>query len=296
MVLTRGAIILACAWCVASRAAAQASPGPRDVWLGFRVDSTLPLRIADVVPGSPAERAGLTRGDTLTSVMDLPATMANLRAATSKLRPNDILTLDGIRGGQARRFTLHAEERVVSARPESSGASVSSIDDVKRTAADYLSTAARALAVDCAEMDQDTAGAGQRGGRVLRIGRSCFGRADSAGASRLRTPGGEILVRGAPINAALAIPRLRVEVVTLSPALAAYFPRAESGALVIGLLPDRPGESAGIAEGDVVVRVDGETIRSAAELRARMASVGAKPEAIEVAVVRHGREQVVAIR
>jgi len=86
-----------------------------------------------------------------------------------------------------------------------------------------------------------------------------------------------------PINMALAVldqlvefgevqrGRLGVVIQNLTPDLAeALGVEAEAGAVVISVEPDAPADTAGLAAGDVIVAVDGETVEGSADLRKKI--------------------------
>lgn len=86
-----------------------------------------------------------------------------------------------------------------------------------------------------------------------------------------------------PINMALAVMdqlvefgevqrgRLGVVIQNLTPDLAeALGVEAEVGAVVISVEPDAPADTAGLAAGDVIVAVDGETVEGSADLRKKI--------------------------
>ena len=80
--------------------------------------------------------------------------------------------------------------------------------------------------------------------------------------------------------------RLGIEMGDLTPALAKKLGvAAQEGAVVAGVQPGSPAESAGLRERDVVVAVNGRPIRSSAELHARL---GLTPvgEEVELRVIR----------
>lgn len=89
--------------------------------------------------------------------------------------------------------------------------------------------------------------------------------------------------------------RLGLLVQTLTPDLADAMdlPRG-AGALVSQVAPSSPAERAGIVRGDVIVSMDGEPVRSSADLRAR---VGMLPVGREVSlgVLHEGTERVVRV-
>ncbi|MEO1600881.1 MAG: Do family serine endopeptidase [Pseudomonadota bacterium] len=110
-----------------------------------------------------------------------------------------------------------------------------------------------------------------------------------------------------PINMALAVMdqlvefgevqrgRLGVIIQDLTPDLAeALGVAAESGAIVSSVEPGTPADAAGIAAGDVIVAVNGETVEGSADLRQRI-GLRRPGEEVEIAFVRDGERQSVEI-
>lgn len=82
--------------------------------------------------------------------------------------------------------------------------------------------------------------------------------------------------------------RLGVYIQDLTPSLAQAFGiDANRGAVIAQVTPDSPAEEAGVREGDVVTRINGKPVRSAAELRNEVGLL--RPgETIEMVVLRNG--------
>lgn len=74
----------------------------------------------------------------------------------------------------------------------------------------------------------------------------------------------------------------------LNPDLAAYFRGADSGLLVLRVLPGTPAGSLGLRPGDVVVRAAGESVRDAVDLRSALMQV-APSDSVTVVWIRKGR-------
>lgn len=110
-----------------------------------------------------------------------------------------------------------------------------------------------------------------------------------------------------PINMALAVMdqlvefgevqrgRLGVIIQDLTPDLAeALGVAAQSGAIVSSVEPGTPAEAAGLAAGDVIVAVNGETVEGSADLRQRI-GLRRPGEEVEIAFVRDSDTQSVEI-
>ncbi|MFT4040369.1 MAG: trypsin-like peptidase domain-containing protein, partial [Thermomicrobiales bacterium] len=90
-------------------------PGAARVWLGVnglvvplgRPDAPAGFLLSEVVEGSPAGRAGLILGDIVTGIAGRPITdTESVPAAILRLAPGEAVTLDVLRGGAPRQFTL----------------------------------------------------------------------------------------------------------------------------------------------------------------------------------------------
>lgn len=72
------------------------------------------VSLSSVVPGSPAEKAGLKAGDIVRSAEELPVgQMADLQEALSTLRPGAVVTLEVERGDEDLSFEFALGERAV---------------------------------------------------------------------------------------------------------------------------------------------------------------------------------------
>jgi predicted metalloprotease with PDZ domain len=78
------------------------------------------------------------------------------------------------------------------------------------------------------------------------------------------------------------------EFTDLNPDLAAYF-GADRGALVLRVAPGSPAERAGLAAGDVVVRVGATAITGVPQMRSEVARAGR--EAVQLEVIRRGQRR-----
>jgi S1-C subfamily serine protease len=85
--------------------------------------------------------------------------------------------------------------------------------------------------------------------------------------------------------------RLGVQVHDLTAQLGEYF-GTTSGVLVASVADNTPAQAAGLRAGDVITRVNGETVRDGAELRQRTANASGTTT---ITVVRDRREQTLSV-
>jgi S1-C subfamily serine protease len=273
----------------------QPARAPSQGWLGitftYRDDATV---VTGVAPGSPAERAGLQRGDTVVRMNGGTDVEARVRAL--RLQPGDTVRLRLRRAGERDRdVAVVADRRPVAVRgavvpegtrfevlrPAGAGRGVIVIDgDTVR------------IPLDGMMMHADSV---QRRIRVLL--------ADSL-APRLRELEAERLpeirerMRRVETEIGRAFPEAFVietgrravagaEFSELNPELADYFQGVREGLLVLRVAPESPAARAGLRAGDVVVRANGAAVRTTSELRRSVASAGR--EEVRLDVVRRGR-------
>jgi serine protease Do len=68
--------------------------------------------VADLVPGGPAQKAGLQAGDIVLGVNGAPVTSSSeLTRAVANTRPGDLLQMDVVRGGKHQTIDIHAGVR-----------------------------------------------------------------------------------------------------------------------------------------------------------------------------------------
>ncbi len=63
---------------------------------------------------------------------------------------------------------------------------------------------------------------------------------------------------------------------------------SSNGAFIQQVMPDSPAEKAGLMAGDIVIKIDGKTIKSFSELRAKVATLGAGKK-VKMTVIRDGK-------
>jgi membrane-associated protease RseP (regulator of RpoE activity) len=320
------AAALACA--VLAPAAAEAQVSVRVTHrgvLGIMTQATGPGAeqrvIVDVVPESPAQKAGVVKGDTLVAINGQPATD---RAMRTPFEPGDTVVLRVRRAGQNRDINVVAGER--SGRFESFSFEMLP-DSIMRQVAVIMRNVATELdtlrlpriVVEGASGDSvfEFRFRDDDSTRVFRfvrpdmhididsvrmrafeIGERARVHADSLREHILRNMDertfefdtvrfmrpGEIFVRGMSVGLRSVA---GAELAELNPGLAEYF-RASEGVLVLNARDGTPAARAGLAAGDVIIQANGADVRSIPDLRRAVEGAG-HGTAIRLRVLRRGQ-------
>jgi membrane-associated protease RseP (regulator of RpoE activity) len=316
------AVALACA--VLAPAAAEAQVSVRVTHrgvLGIMTEATGPGAeqrvIVDVVRESPAQKAGVVKGDTLVAINGQPATD---RAMRTPFEPGDTVVLRVRRAGQNHDITVVAGDR--SGRFESFSFEMLP-DSIMRQVAVIMRNVATELdtlrlprivvegvpndsVFEFRFRDDDST-------RVFRFVRPDldslrlrafeFGEQARVHADSLRefflrgmdertfefdtvrfARPGEIFVRGMSVGLRSVA---GAELAELNPGLAEYF-RASEGFRVLNARDGTPAARAGLAAGDVIVQANGTDVRSIPELRRAIERAG-HGTGIRLRVLRRGQ-------
>lgn len=233
-------------------------PGPRprlglSVELGDPVDGARGARVAGVLEGGPADRAGLLEGDVVTRLnghalaepldaarereldasRDLPA--QRLLALVRDIEPGDRVVVEYLRDGRTQTTTLDAE-----ALGREFAFAVPGWDEERL----------RERMQDLEERMRDFRGPDGRRMRVLIPGApDAPGEPPRSFRFRFEEPEGEARARPQSVRG----PALGLEMSALNPELGAYF-GAERGVLVTAVDEER---ALGLRAGDVILAVDG---------------------------------------
>lgn len=283
--------------------AAQRGEAPRG-WMGVAFDwdsaGAREARVAEVVPRSAAERAGVRTGDVVVRVNSAPATERTIERLREELEPGDTVRLRIRRGGAE-------QERIVVAGRREGGLArtlpgeVTIVDggdrvvfrvDSLRTRLDSLGRRMEKLrervhtrrgdSVIVYSLDRPD---GRKGDSVVVNLRSM----DRMGRALGRELGREMEVaRTLPFF--LDVGRRAVagaELSELNPELARYF-RVDDGVLVLQVSRSTPAARAGLQGGDVIVRAGGRSVGSVADLRR---AFGSQEGRVRLEVVRQGQRR-----
>jgi predicted metalloprotease with PDZ domain len=302
-----------------------AQTGAERAWIGVVFGAPAPgtpgVVVREVMPGAPAERAGLRAGDRVTSWNGRADVGAAIR--TTDLAPGDTVRLrvqadgsgerevvvvaEGRRPAMARFDTSQARPRPVGPGPgrfqirdDSLLVQMDSVQArlrvmLRDSLGPQLEAARRQMQrtqEEIAELRRRTIPDARR--EMLRadsLRRALFEQATIDGWPQLERLDSLGRAGRAPgLGVGLAGPRNAVagaDVTDLSPGLADYF-GADRGVLVLRVAPGTPAESSGLLDGDVIVRVGEHAVDSVLGLRRAMAE--SRPaQGVELEVVRRGQ-------
>lgn len=240
--------------------------------LGFMVDPGPPPVVHRILPGSPVARAGIRPGDVLLEIDGRTATFDRLRSASLTAGTGDTLRIRLRRGGTEREVLvvpdgqIAVEGTVVIVEP----------DSVRRLAERYLEDARRALERSFLE-------GGLRGFEAD----SLVGWSFALPEVDFALPNVDFAWGGFGWGGGLP----GATTARLNPGLAAYFPGAGSGLLVLDVEPGGPAARAGVEPGDVVVRANGREIETPQDLRSALKKGSGK-----IVVVRRGARRTLDLR
>jgi C-terminal processing protease CtpA/Prc len=252
-------------------------------WLGvqFEDDGGGPVYVREVFPGSPAERAGVTQGDTLLRLDGKTARMEVVRGL--RLAPGDTVRLQLRRAGRTRDAVVVAGERsprtiVVRTGGRERVLDVDSIRDLVAVRIDTLTTHLDSVFVRMDSLRHHI--------RRVRPGR------------RLMVEMDNLIERGLPETLPFSIEigsraLAGAEFTQLNPGLGRYF-RTSKGLLTLRVAPGSPAARAGLEAGDVVLRVEGKEVETLRDLR--QAVVRARRERVRLEVLREGKRREIELR
>lgn len=289
--------------------------------------------VTDVLPGSPAEVAGLRPGDLLVSINDRPWT-TEIGRVTREIRAGDEVALVVVREGRRQELRLRAAARPVPVAPEPASWTfvlrsdstvermVKAMDSLRlRITTDpeiriHLAhaEAVRDSVLRAVEMDRARI-AVMRGGEPRVAPR---GTGSDARVTLLRRLAGDSVVADSVLHAVQPFPRRPPE--APEPEVAVFRPlsfyalgenraagmevvevRPElaeyfgvgGGVLVVDVAPGTAAHRAGIQPGDVLTELDGSAVASVADLRRGLARASAEPR---LRLVRKGQSLQVTLR
>jgi C-terminal processing protease CtpA/Prc len=298
---------------LAGTAEAQRGDAPRGrmgVYFEWEGRDAREARVADVEGGSPAERAGVRRGDVVVRVNGAPATEEAIDRLRDRLHAGDTVRLR-VRRGRAeeeRRVVAQADrraERRVERRPGRGlpdevvildrGERVTVRLDSMRVRVDSLARRAEAMRARVRTTERDSVVVLHFDGENGRRGRDSMV-VDLRAATRMgrvlaRELGDLTITETRRLPFFLELGRRAVagaELQELNPELARYF-RVDDGVLVVDVARNTPAARAGLQGGDVIVRAAGRAVTSVADLRR---AFGEQPDgSVRLDVVRQGQRR-----
>ena len=254
--------------------------------LGIALLPTDPPVVDQLLPGSPAERAGIRPRDALIAVDGARMGVEHLTSLSEKLQPGRVVRLRVLRDGRTREVEAVPVRDVcvqviqLEAEPARGDADrrVTATDGQPRgTGMPHRAPAAP----DAPVAARVTWRALKSDGTLQTVQSDVVEGVWQQGAA------GHASAATAFFLAQRAV--AGVEFTELNPELAAYFQGAEHGLLVLRVAPGTPGERTGLQPGDVVVAVGEEPVHGIAQLRAAIA--GASREPTTISIVRRGVEK-----
>ncbi len=237
--------------------------------------------VGQVESSSPADRAGLQRGDLIVRFGGRPAGSAgDLSRAVRDRKPGETVAVTVWRDGRERALRIVLGERPAEAR--------AGRDEGEESGPDVESPEPESPDTDSPEVERPETPpappAPPTPGMTWRDDRS--GR-------EYRLPMGDDLER--EVRIMTARPRLGVELQDLNPDLGAYFDRPNGeGVLVTRVLDDTPAQRAGLKAGDVILEIGGRSVGNAEGLRRELDRVDSGP--VRVTLLRRGERQVLTTR
>lgn len=284
---------------------AQQGRGEPRGWMGVSFDwdsaGAREARVAEVVSGSAAARAGLRTGDVVVRINSGPATEQAVDRLRNELEVGDTVRVRIRRGraeeerrvvATARRETrigrLPGEVRVGGGDREV----VIRVDSI-RPRLDSLARRMESLRSRVRTRDRDSVivysfdGAHGRGGDSVVVNLRSLDRMGRALGRELESIGTREIER---LPFFLEVGRRAVagaELSELNPDLARYF-RVDDGVLVLQVARSTPAARAGLQGGDVIVRAAGRSVGSVADLRR---AFGEREGKVRLEVVRQGQRR-----
>ncbi len=293
---------------------AQRTGATRSGWLGVGYNVMVELRngvsnvnmtVTEVVPGSPAERAGIKRGDRIVRIDGRPISAERFEGLSTSVEVGDTLRLTVTSGDRERDHVL-----IAAPRP----AQYSGTDPLQRFGRSVFITPDSArrftrIFMDSMRISLDSMFSDSlflrhmpgvrfrapfdlqfdmlKGGSVFRF----FG--DSLGSDvRLR------ILRSGDMFDFPHIEMLGMRSVAgaefepINPGLARAV-KVSEGLLVLNVAPGTPAARAGLEAGDVLTRVDGRAVAAVADFRSALSGGGEAPLKLEV--IRDGKSRILEL-
>lgn len=254
--------------------------------------------VRDVVPGSPADRAGVRRGDEVVRLNGRAADEDAVDALRERLDRGDTVRLVLRRDGREEQRTIIAAQRpdrMVYTIPREGPGGVFNIPPGDRRIVIRMDTLEMHMDSLLTRMDSLRGRLRMRHGdslvirydTIVRVLRDSLMRSAPRIGRELREGLTPFFMEFGPRSMAGA------EFAEMNAGLGRYF-RTNEGLLVLQVGPETPAARAGLQAGDVVVEANGTVVRRVGQLRD--AFVRADGQEVRLTVVRDGRRQQVPVR
>jgi membrane-associated protease RseP (regulator of RpoE activity) len=267
-------------------------PAPR-VTFGFLLRSGPPPVVMEVMPESPAERAGFEEGDVLIAVDGQTATVESVRDAAHEASPGEAVRFRVRRDGREREISVVPETGRFARGRGRDRLVVIDPDSIRGLVKLYLDGARQALELGDIKLDFDLdldVDVDGEGPRVYRFHMDSLARQlreqlrglepqlRELEGMRFDVPAVDIDLQGMAVVSGARLTDLNDE-------LARYFPGADGGALVLSVREGSAADRAGLEAGDVIVAYDGDAIDALRDLHRDLRRRGGSHE---LTVVRRG--------
>ncbi len=292
-------------------------------WLGIGVnDVNGQVQVVNVVPGGPAEDAGLQQGDVITSVNGEAVDSAQALVDTiSGMAPGDEVTLSVTSNGETRDVTVTLAERPANLDQQNQQGMVQQMFSIfglnlsmtdQGLQVDSIDENSPFAATDLQEGDVITQINGQSVKDLSFMGNlmSTLGRGEPIEVTVLRDGQEQTLELNLDLGNLPAMPMqpgqqgqfmgqgptqlgIRYRVLTAAVAQEEGV-NVEQGALVVTVYDNTPASDAGLQEGDVITAVDGDAVDEEHTLSDRLYAYE-EGDTVTLSVLRDGAEQQIQV-
>jgi membrane-associated protease RseP (regulator of RpoE activity) len=303
--LRAGSLGLILAMGLVGAAGAQTVPAADDsrgtAWLGVYTQEVTPelrdgmdlhnddgVLVSRVVPGSPADRAGIRKGDVIvrfgSQTVSSPAELAD---RVHDMAVDQVVSVEVVRDGSTRTLTARLAARggdedeapTPPVPPTMRGHEAPEPPDADRDD-QHIEIHDHDTPAPDADRDEDEDQNGNGAGH--RVQHFEFHTPDDGD-----MPGMTEMMQGMPMGRG----RLGVRIETLNPDLGDYFDAPGGhGVLVLEVMKDTPAERAGLRSGDVITRVAGHEVGNASQL---IEALGDRQGRVSIEVLRKGQRRTV---
>jgi predicted metalloprotease with PDZ domain len=262
------------------------------------------LTVLDVIKDSPADRAGVKKGDRILRIGGVPVSEDEFASMARRVEPGDTVRLRIASGDRERDVTLVAADR-----PSDEAMFFLRGDSINRAVRIYLDSARAGVRFRVDSLFGDSVFMGRFPEMRMWTERmpdvrmwrgqmdSVFFRGWRDGSMHLFTDSMPVIWRklDVPPEFDMVMPRFEsiaeravagAEFTPINEGLAGYF-GTDRGLLVVKVGPQTPAARAGLVAGDVITKVDGQVIDEVIELRRAVTRAG--NETLKLEILRKGK-------